>query len=269
MRKKFDAGFTVLLLALAAWLTIGGRSATAQGQTADLILQNGKVLTVDNNFSITEAVAVTGDKIAAVGSNDEVLKLKGPNTQVIDLKGRMVIPGLVDTHRHSYNYAESAYGGLFTTRDLHRYNIDWRGVTTKEDVLNQIKNIMAEYKFKPGQWIYFNNELQFFTRDGGTKAQATILYDDLNQWELDKVTPDNPALLSLGIPDFNGFLANKRAMDILFKENGAFIKNNGRFWIDSAGRPDGHLEPPASRFGSSVHVRPPRRCSGSALQEPD
>jgi len=248
MCRKFLAGLAAPLLALIAWVTIGGPSATAQAQTADLILENGKVITVDNSFSIAEAVAVTGDKVAAVGSNDEVLKLKGPNTQVIDLKDRTVIPGLIDTHRHSYNYAEGSYGGLFTTKDLHRYNIDWRGVSSKDDVLNQIKNIMTEYKFKPGQWIYFNNELQFFTRDGGTKAQATILYDDLNQWELDKVTPDNPALLSLGIPDFNGFLANKKAMDILFKEHGAFIKNNGRYWIDAAGRPDGHLEPPASRL---------------------
>ncbi len=248
-RKNWAYCVSALLLALVACLTIATRTGVAQsGQTADIILHKGKILTVDSKFSTAEAVAVAGKKILAVGSDADIMKLAGPKTQVIDLKGRTVIPGIIDTHRHSYNYAESTYGGLFTSQDLHRYNIDWRGVSSKEDVLNQIKGLMAQYKFKPGQWIYFVNELQFFTRDGGTKEQAKILYDDLNQWELDKVTPNNPVLLSLGIPDFNGFLANKVAVDILWKEHGDFIKKNGRFWIDASGRPDGHIEPPASRL---------------------
>ena len=246
----------VLLSAAAAILAAGfiagfviSWPAQAQDATkATLILHNGKVLTVDSNFTIAQAVAVSGNKILAVGSDTDVMKLAGPNAKVIDLKGRTVIPGLIDTHRHSYNYAESTYGGLFKPEDLHRYPLDWRGVRTKEDVLNEIKNQMDQYKFKPGQWIYFVNELQFFTKDGGTKEQAKILYDDLNQWELDKVTPNNPVALSLGIPDFNGFLLNKKAMDYLMGKYGDFIKKNGRFWVDASGRPDGHLEPPASRL---------------------
>lgn len=249
MRAKIWLGSFSAIVALLAVLHFSSyRLAAQESQRADLILHNAKVLTVDNNFSITEAVAVAGNKIAAVGKNDDVLKLKGPNTQVIDLKGRTVIPGLVDTHRHSYNYAEAAYGGLFTEQDLHRYAIDWRGVRSKEDVLNEIKNKMDQYKFKPGQWIYFVNQLQFFFKDGGTKEQATILYDELNANELDKVTPNNPVILSLGIPDFNGFLVNKKANDYIWKEHGDFVKKNGRFWIDASGRPDGHIEPPASRL---------------------
>ncbi len=241
------AAFSLLLLA-GFGLFFRPLPAQAQGQKADMILHNGKVLTVDNNFTITQAVAIAGNKILATGSDADIMKLAGPNAQVIDLKGRTVIPGLADTHRHSYNYAESTYGGLFKDSDLHRYPIDWRGVRSKEDVLNEIKNIMAEYKFKPGEWIYFENQLQFFTREGGTKEQAKILYDELNQWELDKVTPNNPIAMSLGIPDFNGFLVNKKAMDYLFGKYGDYIKKNGRFWVDATGRPDGHLEPPASRL---------------------
>ena len=252
MRFKFllSGFFASVLLLIACW-SLSGRWLVAQGQgtqTADMILQNGKVLTVDDNFSTAEAVAVRGQKILAVGKNADVLKLSGPNTQVIDLKGRMVIPGLIDTHRHSYAYAEATYGGLFGHEDLHRYPVDWRGVRSKDDVLNQIQELMAKYKPKPGQWMYFVNQLQFFTRDGGTEAQAKILYDDLNQFELDKVTPNNPVLLSLGIPDFNGFLLNKKAMDYVWGKYQNFVKRNGRFWIDASGRPDGHLEPPASRL---------------------
>jgi hypothetical protein len=79
-------------------------------------------------------------------------------------------------------------------------------------------------------------------------AQAKILYDELNQWELDTVSPNNPIALSMGIPDFNGFLLNKQAMDLLMAKHGDQIKKYGRFWIDAQGRPDGHLEPPASRL---------------------
>jgi predicted amidohydrolase YtcJ len=92
-------------------------SMAAQAQTADLILHNGKILTVDKNFSTAEAVAVSGNKIAAVGSDADVMKLKGSNTQVIDLKGKTVVPGLIDSHRHMYSAAEQTYGGLLTAQD--------------------------------------------------------------------------------------------------------------------------------------------------------
>src|ERR1700687_860425 len=104
-------------------------SLFAQGQQADIVLYNGKVLTVDNNFSIAEAVAVAGNKILAVGKSDDIRKLAGPNAQVIDLKSRTVVPGLIDTHRHMYNAAENTYGGQFGPEDFHRYPVDWRGVT--------------------------------------------------------------------------------------------------------------------------------------------
>ncbi len=68
---------------------------------ADLILHNGKIVTVDRNFSIAQAVAVQGDRIIAVGNNAAVMKQRGARTQVIDLKGRAVLPGLIDAHVHA------------------------------------------------------------------------------------------------------------------------------------------------------------------------
>ena len=78
-------------------------------QTADTVLYNGKVLTVDSNFSTAEAVAVQGNRIVAVGADDDVLRMAGPNTLRIDLKGRTVTPGLINTHVHLEwigNYAQ-------------------------------------------------------------------------------------------------------------------------------------------------------------------
>lgn len=236
----------VACLVLLAGAVLSGHQMRAQAP--DLIMHNGKILTVDSNFSTAEALAVIGRKIAAVGSNADVTKLAGPNTQVIDLKGRMVVPGLIDTHRHMYSAAEQTHGGLLTPEQLHRYIVDWKGVASKEDVLNVVKTIMDQYKFKPGQWIYLANALPFLGENQGTVEQAKILYDDLNQWELDKVTPNNPVMMSLGIPDFNGLLLNKKAMDLIWPKYGDFIKKNGRFWVDSSGRPDGHMEPPANRI---------------------
>src|SRR5262245_36483972 len=86
-----------LVLVVALGL-LAGRTLAAQAP--DLILTNGKVLTVDAQFSVAQAVAITGNKISAVGTSADVAKLAGPNTQVIDLKGRTVTPGLMDTHRH-------------------------------------------------------------------------------------------------------------------------------------------------------------------------
>src|SRR3954454_13507940 len=85
------AAMLLCLTALSAcWL--------AAQTVPSLILTNGKILTVDPNFSIAQAVAVSGNRITAVGSTADILKLAGPSTQVIDLKGRTVVPGLMDTH---------------------------------------------------------------------------------------------------------------------------------------------------------------------------
>ena len=68
--------------------------------SADLILLNGKIITVDKNFTIAEAVAINKDKIIAVGSNKEIRKLANKQTKIIDLEGKTVIPGLIDAHAH-------------------------------------------------------------------------------------------------------------------------------------------------------------------------
>jgi len=184
-------------------------------QPADIVLRNGKILTVDEGFSIAQAVAITGNKFAAVGQDADVMKQAGPNTQVIDLKGRTVIPGLIDTHLHITG--PGVYAEDLTPDATRTMSIDWRGVNSKDDVLNQIRNLMEKYHFKPGEWLYFQNRLEFSMGDGGrvdSSSRAKILYDDLNAKELDKVVPNNPIVLTLGIPDENGLLINSKALEV-------------------------------------------------------
>src|SRR5215471_11827631 len=176
-----------VLLGLVGGLMLLAVKASAQAP--DMILYNGKIVTVDSNDTIAQAVAITGNKIAATGTTEAIQALAGPNTQKIDLKGRTVIPGIIDTHRHMYGAAEGSYGGNNTDDEMRRYSVDWAGVKTKEDVLNQLRGVMTKWKkeFTPGRWIYFNNRISFTGNgDENSPGFAKILYDEMNQWELDK-----------------------------------------------------------------------------------
>src|SRR3954468_10978530 len=73
---------------------------TLHAAEPDLILHNAKIVTVDPRFSIQQAIAVQDGRIVQVGKDGEVLKTRGPKTEVLDLHGRMVLPGLVDSHSH-------------------------------------------------------------------------------------------------------------------------------------------------------------------------
>ena len=80
----------------AAWAV----SLAAQQAAPDLVLTNGKIITVDDRFSIAQAVAIQGERIVAVGTNQAIAQLAGSGTRRIDLNGRSVVPGLIDNHAH-------------------------------------------------------------------------------------------------------------------------------------------------------------------------
>jgi predicted amidohydrolase YtcJ len=85
---------------------------------ADLILHNGKIVTVDAGFTVREAVAMEGGRISAVGSSKEVLaRERGPQTKVIDLKGKTVVPGLIDAHVHALEAGMSEFRGKLPPLD--------------------------------------------------------------------------------------------------------------------------------------------------------
>src|SRR4029077_8435236 len=77
-----------------------GAAEVADQPRADLIVHHGKIVTVDKHFSIHQAMAVQDGRILRVGSNEEVLQTKGPQTKLLDLNGKTVLPGLIDSHVH-------------------------------------------------------------------------------------------------------------------------------------------------------------------------
>jgi predicted amidohydrolase YtcJ len=94
-------------IVLAATLFAAASAQT--GPFADLVLRGGKVITVDGQDRIGGAVALTGNRITSVGSNSDIARLIGPQTQVIELNGRTLLPGFIDSHSHVQGLAESEH----------------------------------------------------------------------------------------------------------------------------------------------------------------
>src|SRR5690242_1121788 len=115
-------------------------SATLFAQ-ADLILTNGKIVTVDERFSIAQAVAMRGDRIVATGNDREIAQLAGPNARRIDLRGRTVIPGLIDNHMHLLRAAST------WTKELR-----FDGVDSRKQAVEMLRARVKSAA--PGEWIY-------------------------------------------------------------------------------------------------------------------
>jgi predicted amidohydrolase YtcJ len=111
----------------------------ASANPPDLLLLNGKIITLDAASSVKEALAIEAGHIAATGSMDELLKLAGPSTKIIDLGGRAVIPGLIDSHIHAIRA-----GFRFATE------VNWEGATSVDEALERLRSAAGE---KPGAWL--------------------------------------------------------------------------------------------------------------------
>ena len=140
---------------------------------AELILMNGKVVTVDSSFSIKEAVAIKNGRFVEVGTDGEMRRWRGPNTAVVNLGGRTLIPGLIDSHMHA------TVAGLSWDRDLH-----WESVRSLADGLKQIE--VAARNKPAGTWIVV----------GGGWAPGQFAEKRLpTRAELDDVAPKHPVYI--------------------------------------------------------------------------
>ena len=112
----------------------------AQAEAADLVLINGKIATVDAGFSIQQAAAIRDGRFVVVGTDDEVAPLVGPSTRVVDLNGRTVLPGLIDSHIHALR------GGGTWDSELH-----WERIGSLQQGLDMIRDRVAHSA--PGTWV--------------------------------------------------------------------------------------------------------------------
>lgn len=182
----------VLLICMVAASTVA-----AGQQVADLVIVNGKVHTMSRDGEVVQAVAIAANKILATGSNAQIIKTKGKQTRVIDAAGKVVIPGLFDSHLHVIR------GGRFYNAELR-----WDGVKSLKRALEMLKE--QAQRTPPGQWVRVVggwNEYQFEEKRLPTLAEINeatgevptfILYLYGKAW-LNKpglkalsITPDTP-----------------------------------------------------------------------------
>ena len=189
--------------------------AAAQQPPADLIVYNARVYTVDEARPQAEAVAVRGSRIAAVGTSDDVLRLKGASTRVIDAGGAAVIPGLHDAHAHFARLGESLR------------TLQLRGTLSWEQIVSMVRTKAAAAP--AGEWILGRSWDQ---NDWSEKEFPT---HDL----LSAAAPRHPVYLTR--VDGHAAVANQAALDAAGITRGTPDPDGGRIIRDASGAPSGTL----------------------------
>jgi len=202
--------------ALAAIVAIAA-ALPARAQNADTILVNGKILTVDRQFSTREAVAIRDGKITAVGSNSEVRKQAGPKTRVIDLQGRTVIPGFIDSHIHAIRA-----GQTFTTE------VNWVGAASIAEAMSRIHE--ASLAKKPGSWLIVA---------GGWHAEQFKEKRRPTQADLVAAAPNNPVYVQ---QDYDWEVMTPAGFKAMGINSEADLPRPGKFERDASGNPTGAIE---------------------------
>ncbi len=218
--------FIMVALPLGAATTDASKKDQTKGP-ADVVYHKGFVYTVDGPRSRAQAFAVKDGKFIAVGSNEDMKAVTGKDTKTVDLKGRMVMPSLVDTHIHALRGALTALGVLFPVS------------SSVDDIKAAIKKHIADKKPKKGEWI-----------EGSKWA---IDYKKLNAKMLDEVAPDNPVFLH----DWTNHLAwvNSAALKAAKITKDTPNPEAGVIDRDSSGNPTGTLHDKA--LGLITAVMPP------------
>ena len=154
---------------------VGAAAGQQQPTAPDLILHNGRIITVDAADRVMEAIAITDSKIVAVGTDADVLKLAGARTRRVDLKGRAVTPGLLDAHAH---FSGSGGDALFVL------DAGYPNVKSIKDIVDSVRGRAAG--LKPGEWI------QGRGWDEGKFAERRMI----TAQDLDAAAPNNPVYLT-------------------------------------------------------------------------
>ncbi|MCK4904500.1 MAG: amidohydrolase family protein, partial [Candidatus Marinimicrobia bacterium] len=180
---------------------------------ADLVIIGGKVATIDNNFSIAEAVAVQNNEIIFVGTNKEANKYINNKTKVIELNGELILPGLVDSHGHLTGYGKSLE------------HIDLVGTNSFQGVLGLVSEKVKTVE--PGEWI----------RGRGWDQNDWEIKEFPHHQALSKISPDNPVMLSR--IDGHAILVNQKAMEIAGIDSNTLDPDGGKIFHESNGKPTG------------------------------
>ncbi len=188
-------------------------------ELADLVLRNGKIVTVDHDIGTVEALAARGDRILQVGSNVEIAKYVGDSTKVIDLKGKLAIPGFIEGHAH--------FTGIGNAKQI----LDVMHVHNWDEIVAMVANAAA--KAKPGEWITGRG----WHQEKWDRVPANGVEGFPHHNTLSAVSPDNPVALTHA----SGHAAfyNKKAMDLSGITKDTKDPRGGEIIRDANGEPIG------------------------------
>lgn len=224
--------FLLLLGSLLLGAPAGLRGAPLE---ADWILYNGKILTANTEdpaqFATAQAVAIYDGKFVVVGTNQQALETAGPNTRRIDLAGKTVLPGMIETHIHVHSQANRHHLGKDDANETDP-PVRW---TSKEEALAGLRTL-ASFK-EPGEWIIVSADGTTPQMVFGDKPAAVPSLE-----ELDRAVPDNPITISLWGEE--PFLANSRVLKVMLERYPKGVEGMVR---DSSGQPTGLLRKSAAR----------------------
>jgi len=226
--RRFTLG-VVLAVCISGLVSIAALAAEkAKNVKADIVYRNGFVYTVDGVRSRAEAFAVTDGKFIAVGSNEDMKAFTSENTKTVDLRGKMVMPGLVDTHIHALRGALTALGLAFPV------------TSSIDEIKAAVKKYIADKKLKKGEWV-----------EG---AKWAVDYKKLNAKMLDEVSQDNPVFLH----DWTNHLAwvNSAALKAAKISKDTPDPPAGVIERDSSGNPTGILHDKALGLITAVMPKP-------------
>jgi predicted amidohydrolase YtcJ len=211
--KRCATAFAVVSVVSAA------APSAQQLKPADLVLRNGKLVTVDNTRPVVEAIAVTGDTITAVGPNSEIERYIGSATKVIDLKGALAIPGLIDAHAHFTGVGQAAMNLKLGTAK------EW------DDIVRMVAE--AAKTAKPGEWIIGRGWHQ---EKWGHRPEPQVEGFPVHD-RLSRVSPNNPVLLTHA--SGHAAFVNAKAMQVAGVTKDTPDPAGGKILKDRKGEPTG------------------------------
>lgn len=215
MLKRRTVGMVLLVMLM-------GASWSIAQQAPDTIFYNGKVVTVDNDEingnlgTVAQAIAIRDGRIVAVGSNDQIRRLAGPNTKSLDLKGRMLSPGFGATHDHpqDWNPLNPTVMKKVVSDDMH---IERFINVPPDQLMQQFPGVLNEavQKAKPGQWIRIS---VLYGPDYRWGDQISpMLGRQINKQMLNLAAPNNPMIVRGG---FTNMVINQKGIDAVKKGYG-------------------------------------------------
>jgi len=213
--KKTTFWLTIFFLVLA----IGLLPSCTKSQPADLVLINGKIVTMDESKPVVEALAIGQGRVLAVGTNKTIKSHISDSTQTIDLEGKLAIPGFIESHGH------------FNSLGYSKMQLDLMNIKNWDEAVDMVKKAVS--KAKPGEWIRGRGwHQEKWDQVPEPNVDGLPFHDSMS-----RVSPENPVLLTHA--SGHSCFANAKAIELAGIDEKTPNPEGGEIVKDENGKPIG------------------------------